>query len=105
MLQKQGAVIVMCYICVTGARDCDSHVLTCVRGAWDCYSHDLHLCYRMMGLWLPCFTSVLQEHGTVIAMYFSMLARIILQNQEFMWSFLNQVAPEFGKDVSMCVVE
>ncbi|XP_069137987.1 importin-11-like [Argopecten irradians] len=38
-----------------------------------------------------------EEHPMVLTVYLGLFARVLLQNPEFMWKFLNDVAPEFGK--------
>ena len=40
-----------------------------------------------------CF-SKLQEHPMVMSIYVTLFARIILQNQEYFWTFLEQVTSE-----------
>ncbi|GFN82406.1 importin-11 [Plakobranchus ocellatus] len=39
-----------------------------------------------------------EENCVVVAMHLSLFARILLQNQEFMWSVIQHIAAEAGKD-------
>ncbi|XP_076103519.1 importin-11-like [Mytilus galloprovincialis] len=50
---------------------------------------------------LPSFIKAVlenEEHPLILSMYLTLLARIVLQNQEFMFNFLNQVATDLNKD-------
>ena len=43
----------------------------------------------------------MQEHPVVMSLYLTLFGRIVLQNQEFFWSFMNQVATDTNTDVSI----
>lgn len=46
------------------------------------------------------FNSLLdeEEHPVVLTMYVTLFARILLQNQDYMWTFLNRISTDLNKD-------
>ncbi|KAL5005534.1 hypothetical protein ScPMuIL_018990 [Solemya velum] len=41
-----------------------------------------------------------EEHPVVMSMYLTLFGRILLQNRDYMWMFLKDVSPDFGKDTA-----
>ena len=87
-------LLIVCFSCPTPDAAIQSSLCVCVCVCVDmCVSVDVCVC----GCVCVC---VFQESCVLLAMHITIFARILLQNQEVLWSIVQHLAQSTGRDVS-----